>query len=193
MIYTLRGKVVEQREHTLVVEVGGVGLRVMVPKVTADAYPTGSDVVLATHLHVREDALDLFGFTNPEMRDFFEMLIGVNGVGPKSALAILDVAALHELKTAIHSGRPDLLTRAAGIGRKTAERVVLELRGKVMETSTETKIEAMEGDIDVIETLVGLGYKKDQAKQILKEVDPSVTDIAKRLKMALALLSGKNK
>ncbi|MFH1246445.1 MAG: Holliday junction branch migration protein RuvA, partial [Candidatus Liptonbacteria bacterium] len=126
-----------------------------------------------------------------ETRDFFEMLIGISGVGPKSAIAILDVAALGELEAAIHAGRPDLLTRASGIGRKTAERIILELRGKAFIASTGSKIEAMEGDMDLIETLAGLGYKKDQAKIALRQVDPSVHDLTKRLKLALGILSGK--
>lgn len=191
MISFLNGTVQAISERFIVVNVGGVGFRVATPARTAAMFRKGESVALATHLHVREDALDLYGFENEEMRALFEMLISVNGVGPKSALVILDIASMPELKAAIKENRPDLLTKAAGVGRKTAERIVLELKSKVVSGGSATTVAAMEGDAELVETLAGLGYKKEQAKAALAKIDRSITAVEARLKKALAILSGR--
>src|SRR3989338_9255844 len=118
MIYTLQGKLTKKGERCVVVEVHGVGFRVAMSERTLKALRrAGSEVKIFTHLHVREDALELYGFPTEEELRFFDLLNSVGGVGPKSALAVLDVAPLKELEAAIIEGRPDLLTRASGIGR----------------------------------------------------------------------------
>jgi holliday junction DNA helicase RuvA len=191
MIQSIRGRLVYKGDHVLVVEVGGVGFRVVAPVALVTQSEVGEEVRLSTYFHIRENILELYGFPDEDMREFFEMLISVNGVGPKSGLAILDVADLHELKAAIQEGRPDLLTKASGVGRKSAERIVLELRGKVVAIGTEKLVTAMDSDSDLVETLVSLGYKKDQVRAALQKVDRSVTDMKERLKFALGVLSGK--
>lgn len=193
MIHTLTGVVELKSDHYVVLNVGGVGFRVATPTRTAANLRMGESARLCTYLHVREDILDLYGFENEDTRVMFEQLLSVNGVGPKSALAILDIADLKELKASIKEGRPDLLTKAAGVGRRTAERVVLELRGKVVAGGSAAVLAAMEGDADLVETLVGLGYKKDQARVALDKIDPSIKEVRERLKLALAILSGKKK
>jgi Holliday junction DNA helicase RuvA len=140
---------------------------------------------------VKEDALDLYGFVSQEELDFFELLISVSGVGPKSALAILDVGPLGELAAAIKEGRPDLLTRAAGVGRKIAERVILELRSKVTSVTSGAVVEKMQTDSDLVEALTGLGYRRDEARAALGKVDAAVTGTEDRLKAALRILSTK--
>jgi Holliday junction DNA helicase RuvA len=142
---------------------------------------------------VREDALDLFGFTSEGELQFFEMLISVSGVGPKSALAILDTAPLDELSAAIKEGRPDLLTRAAGIGRKTAERVIVELRSKVQSSKSGAVVDKMQTDSDLVEALMSLGYHRDQARAALAHVDEKVVGTEARLRAALAVLANKQK
>src|SRR5258708_1206818 len=132
MLYSVSGKLALKSDHFAVVEAGGLGIKLFASKQTIKALPVvNDDIKFFTHLYVREDALDLYGFVTAEELNFFEMLISVSGVGPKSALSILDIAPLSELSAAIKEGRPDLLTRASGIGRKTAERVIVELRTKV--------------------------------------------------------------
>ena len=143
------------------------------------------------HLHVREDALDLFGFPTAEELAFFELLISVSGVGPKSALSIMDVAELKNLSAAIKEGRPDLLTKASGIGRKTAERIILDLKTKVSSEKSEATVGKMDTDVDLVETLVGLGDRRDQAKTALGKVDEKIMNLEERLKAALKVLGGK--
>jgi Holliday junction DNA helicase RuvA len=119
------------------------------------------------------------------------MLISVSGVGPKSALSILDVAKLDELAAAIKEGRPDLLTRASGIGLKTAERIIVELRSKVQSSKSGSVVEKMEGDADIIEALTGLGYRREEARAALAKIDQKIRGTEDRLKAALAMLAKK--
>jgi Holliday junction DNA helicase RuvA len=192
MIYSISGKLQLKESNFIVVETGGLGLKLFASKQTIEALPlTDAEVKFFCHLHVREDALDLFGFTTPDELEFFEMLISVSGVGPKSALSILDIAQLDELSAAIKEGRPDLLTRAAGIGRKTAERVIIELKTKVRSSRSGSVVEKMETDSDLVEALMSLGYHRDQARAALAKVDESIVGTEARLRAALAALSKK--
>ena len=188
MIYSLRGTLTGKEQNFAIVEIGGIGLKVFATARALGALPLGETANLFSHLHVREDALDLFGFLSLEELNFFELLIGVSGVVPKSALAILDVAELNELCAAVEQGRPDLLTRASGIGRKTAERIIIDLKGKVTAPESEHVVRRMEGDSDLVETLVGLGYRRDQAKQAVGHVDEGIVGLETRLKAALKIL-----
>lgn len=197
MIYSVAGKLVLKSNNFVVIETGGLGWKVMVGEGTLKALPhVGSngnhpDVKLFSYMNVRENGIELYGFTREEELVYFEMLISVSGVGPKSALAILDVAPLEELSAAIKTGRPDLLTRASGIGRKTAERVIVELRTKVQSAKSGLVIEKMETDADLIEALSGLGYRREEARAALAKVDAKVVGVEDRLKAALAVLSKK--
>jgi Holliday junction DNA helicase RuvA len=188
MIYSLRGTVIMKGLQFVVIETGGIGLKVFASSRALSQLPVGQPASLFSHLQVKEDALDLYGFISLGEMNFFEMLIGISGVGPKSALAVLNVAALAELFAAIQEGRADLLTQASGIGRKTAERIILELRGKVSNAESSTVVKRMEGDTDLIETLTGLGYRREQAKAAVARVDQSVIGLEARLKAALQIL-----
>lgn len=188
MIYSIKGKVLGSGANFAVIEVGGIGFKVFLPGRLLGRLQAGADAELFSHLHVREDALDLFGFASREELDFFELLISVSGVGPKSALSILDVADLKELCAAIEESRPDLLTRASGIGRKTAERIIVELKGKVSAGGAGEVVRRMEGDTDLIETLVSLGYRRDQAKAAVSKVPENIAGLEARLKEVLRLL-----
>ncbi|MDP2598768.1 MAG: Holliday junction branch migration protein RuvA [Candidatus Liptonbacteria bacterium] len=208
MIYSISGKLTAKGAHFAVVDVAGIGLKVFASGRTLGALPavgvnvrpseergsterTSANVKFFTHLHVREDSLDLFGFLGAEELDFFELLISVSGVGPKSALSVMDVAELKNLSAAIKEGRPDLLTRASGIGRKTAERIILELRTKVSAEKSGVTVGKMDTDVDLVETLVGLGYRREQAKSALQKVDEKIIDLEDRLKAALKILGNK--
>ncbi len=196
MIYSVAGTLIYKGDDFVVIEAGGVGLRLAVSGATLKALPAAGGegaarVMVFAHLHVKEDALDLYGFTSEDERDFFEMLIGVSGVGPKSALAILDTGPLDELAAAIKENRPDLLTRAAGIGRKTAERVILELKTKVESARSSAMVERMDTDADLIEALASLGYRRDEARVALARVDSGAKSAEERLKAALKVLSAK--
>jgi Holliday junction DNA helicase RuvA len=192
MIYSVSGKLALKEDGFVVLEVGGFGVKLYASKQTIGALPAaGGEVKLFSHLNVKEDALDLYGFITQEELDFFELLISVSGVGPKSALAILDVGPLNELSAAIKENRPDLLTRAAGVGRKIAERVILELKAKVKAATSGAVVEKMQTDSDLVEALVSLGYRRDEARAALGKVDAAVTGTEGRLKAALRILSTK--
>jgi Holliday junction DNA helicase RuvA len=194
MIYSIKGSLALKEGNFAVVETGGLGMKLFASKQTLEALPAaGAEVKFFCHLHVREDALDLFGFTTADELEFFEMLISVSGVGPKSALAILDTAPLDELSAAIKEGRPDLLTRAAGIGRKTAERVIVELRSKVQSSKSGAVVEKMQTDSDLVEALTSLGYRRDEARVALGKVGTEIEGAEARLRAALAVLSNKQK
>lgn len=194
MIYSIFGKLAAVLDHGVAVDVSGVAFKIHTHARVRRALPApGSDVFFFCHLIVREDALDLYGFLAEDEIRFFEQLISVAGVGPKSALAVLEIAELKQLAAAITEGRPDLLTKASGIGRKTAERIVLELRGKVTGERTAATVHAMESDADLVETLVGIGYRREEAKAALARVDAKIIGLEPRLKAALKVLGGKNR
>lgn len=170
-------------------ELHGIGLKVFTSKKALSRL--GEEAKLFTHLHVREDALDLFGFQSERELKFFEQLISISGVGPKSALSIMDVAELEKIIAAIKEGRPDLLTEASGIGRKTAERIIIELRGKVTTAESGEMVKTMESDSDILETLISLGYKKDAVRSAMEKVAKEAKGMEARLKAVLKILSGK--
>ncbi len=192
MICGISGRVAGKGEKFAVIELAGLGFKVLMPKRALAALPpVGGEAKLFTHLYVREDALDLYGFPTTEEQKFFEHLISVSGVGPKSALSVLDISDLKSLTAAIKEGRPDLLTRASGIGRKTAERIILELKNKVSLSSSAVEVKKMEGDADIVEALVGLGYRREEARAALQKIDEKVVGLEARLKAALKVLTGK--
>jgi Holliday junction DNA helicase RuvA len=141
-----------------------------------------------THQYVREDALDLFGFRNLEELEMFEMLLSISGVGPKSALGVLSISSVDQIKDSISRGDPALLTKVSGIGRKTAERIVLELREKVSAIENIKRLETGgKGDAraDEIDALMALGYSLQNAREALRLVDPELNDSGDRIREAL--------
>jgi Holliday junction DNA helicase RuvA len=165
-IARLRGTVDEHGDGWIIVGVGGIGVLALVPSSTSDAAPPGTAVSLHTHLHVREDALTLYGFGSGEELALFELLIGVSGIGPKAALGMLSSLDYGALATAIASGDASALRAIPGIGQKTAERVVLDLRDKVVPPDHVAPSPAAKGrheDPELIAALTGLGYTQAEA------------------------------
>ena len=192
MIRTVSGVLRKKSVSSAVVEVGGVGLRLFMPERAVMALPEeGETVSFFTHLHVKEDALELYGFQTEDALHFFELLISVSSVGPRSALSVLEVDELERLKSAVKENRPDLLTKASGIGRKTAERIILELRSKVQATHSEATVRTMEGDVDLLDALVGLGYRREEARAAISKIGEDVKGLGARLKEVLGLLRKK--
>jgi len=192
MIYSVTGTVTARHNNFFVLETGGIGYKIFTNERTmGELTSENGSVRVFTHLQPREDAMELYGFLHEEELKFFEMLISVSGVGPRSALSILGVAELKQLSAAIKEGRPDVLTHASGIGRKTAERIIVELRTKVQSDESEATVKTMETDADLVETLVALGYRRDQARAALGKVDEKITGMEVRLKAALKILSNK--
>ncbi len=189
MIYSLKGLLVLKHDNFFVLDIGNVAFKIRTSHSALRSLPqAGETVNVVTHLHVREDALELYGFLNPAELELFELLIGVSGIGPKSALGILGIEEIEKLKAAISEGRPELLTKASGVGRKTAERVILELRTKLQQEGSAAIVGVMESDQDIIEALANLGYTKSQAKDALLRVGSDIVGMEKRIKAALQFL-----
>ena len=188
----LRGVVEETGDDWVIVGVGGVGIVASVPAPTAGALAPGDAALLYTHLHVREDALTLYGFASAGELRLFEQLIGVSGIGPRAALALLSALDYAHLTAAIATGETDALRRVPGIGQKTAERLVLELRDKVTPPSgsgAPAAPRAPERDTELIGALLGLGYSQQEAIAAAAEVAGDGLALEERIRAALAYLS----
>lgn len=172
MIGHLRGRILRKQPQELLLDVGGVGYRVVIPLSTFYRLgEPGDEAALRVHTHVREDALQLFGFLTDAEHTLFTRLIDVTGVGPRVAIAILSGIEAPELTEALRSGDVARLTRIPGVGRKTAERLVLELRDKMPPPGAEEALAAQTGDTglkdDVLSALANLGYARAQAERAL--------------------------
>lgn len=143
------------------------------------------EIEIFTYQYVREDVLDLYGFRTAEELEMFELLISISGIGPKSALGVLAVASVPDLKNYIGRGDASLLIKVSGIGKKTAERVVLELKDKIRDILFKGKIETATVGSDEIDALIALGYSVYSAREALKKIDPAITDSGERIKLAL--------
>ncbi|MDD4333057.1 MAG: Holliday junction branch migration protein RuvA [Patescibacteria group bacterium] len=185
MISYLKGKIINKSKGYIIIETVGVGYQVFVaPSFFADL-ALKSEVEIYTHQQVREDALDLYGFKNIEGLEFFELLLTISGIGPKSALGVLSVASIEDIKESIARGDSALLTKVSGIGRKTAERVVLELREKIGKLADGNRVGTQNFASDEIDALMALGYSMPQAREALKLVDPKIKDSGERIREAL--------
>jgi Holliday junction DNA helicase RuvA len=188
MISYLTGKLLAQKERFLIIDVQGVGYKVFSTPETMEAVARDPAAVsLWTHLAVRENALDLYGFASEEELRFFELLITISGIGPKSAISILAGAGLDALKTAVASGNSAHLTKISGIGRKNAEKIVLELHGK-LNAPSESDTENMQTESDAIEALKALGYSQKEARDALKKVPKEITKTSEMVKHSLKIL-----
>ena len=191
MIAYLKGKIIAKTNTYLILEAGSVGYQVFAGENFLASLERGHEAEIYTHHRVREDASDLYGFANLEELELFELLLSVSGVGPKSALAVLSLASPHDIKEAIIRGDAGLLTKVSGIGKKTAERLVLELKNKVARTSLGTELVGggLSGSGDELDALMSLGYAINEAREALNAVEPMITSSAGRVKAALKYLA----
>ena len=187
MFHYIEGELGEGEDGFCVVNAGGVGYKIHTSESSRrKAEKIGGRVRFYVYLHVREEAMDLYGFISRYELILFKKLIGVSGVGPKTGIAILNVAGAEELAAAINAGKPELLTRVSGIGKRTAERVVLELKDKIEPPAGDTAgIERMESEQAIIETLTSLGYTRGEAREALEKVSKETNGFETRLKEAL--------
>ena len=174
MIAALRGRLLEKHPSRLIVDVGGVGYDVQVPLSTYGGVgDIGADITLRIHTHVREEQIALFGFLTPLEQQIFERLISVNGIGPKVALAVLSGIAPGDLVASVQGNEPARLTTIPGIGRKTAERIVLELRDRLPAALPVTPESATPGGVlraDLLSALVNLGYPRPTVEKAVGDV-----------------------
>jgi Holliday junction DNA helicase RuvA len=190
MISYLEGVCIDVAQKYTVVLTGGVGYKVHLSEESLRALVVDSQVAFWIYTSVREDAFDLFGFHSRDDLEFFELLLSVSGIGPRSALSILSVAPSATLATAIGTGDTSYLTKVSGIGRKTAEKIVIELRDKMIGRSDGTKEAGrhLRGDSDAVEALQALGYSQNEARKAIQEIDPTITDTNQKIKAALRQL-----
>lgn len=191
MISFLSGRIINKGNGFIILKVGDIGYKVFVsPSFYADL-DIGEEIEIYTHQYVREEALDLYGFSSMEELEMFELLLSISGIGPKTALGVLAIGSVDQVRESIARGDSALLTKVSGIGRKTAERVVLELREKVMDYGSRiTDHRLGEGAFtgDEIDALMALGYSMSQARDALRQVDKNIKDSGPRIKEALKRL-----
>jgi Holliday junction DNA helicase RuvA len=191
MIRMVRGPVIARGKDYLVIDVGGiaggVGYKVFVPEPAALSASADEPILLHTYLQVREDSLNLFGFTDVEELAMFELLLGVNGVGPKVALATLSVLNPDMLRMAVSSEEPAMIARVPGVGKRTAEKIVLELRDKVKNVSgIQSLVLASDVDSEVVDALISLGYSVVEAQRAVQKLPKEAVGVEERLRLALS-------
>ena len=195
MIDQISGKIISINDSYVVLEVGGLGIKVNISANFASKLVNEDLITLVTYLNVREDALDLYGFKNDSERNLFLMLISISGIGPKLAVSILSGVELDELKSNILSGDIKSLTSIPGVGAKTAKRIIIELKDKLSKTiTTELGFEdefASKISKDVLSALVGLGYSESMATEVIKRIKPAKSNksIESLIKESLKILN----
>ncbi len=194
MISYLEGTVIFKGERFAVVSCGGVGYKVHFAPETLRSIPSaGSPFKTWTHLRVRETDMELYGFSTYAEMQFFEVLIGVSGIGPKSALGILGVAPLDTLKRAIAAGEMNYLTKVSGVGKRMAEKIIVELRDKLggaaMPDGVRTELAA---DTDVLDALIAMGYSGREVREAVSRIPANVSGTKERLGEALRMLGKKS-
>jgi Holliday junction DNA helicase RuvA len=189
MIAQLRGEIVDKLTNSIVVDVNGIGYEVLVSTLDYDQLLENETIKLYTYLAVRENAQDLYGFTSQSAKQLFSLLIGVNGVGPKVALSILSLGEPSHIKNAIASKNVAFVQSASGVGKKGAEKIILDLKDKVSATGDESPLlDDLVTDDDAHAALVSLGYSSAQSYQVLAKLDDKL-DTEQRIKQALKELS----
>ena len=189
MIAFIEGEVIASVEDSLIVKVGGVGLRIFVP-VELKSLRTGESIQLFTQLIVREDLLALYGFATQGECDFFNLVLGANGVGPRTALAIISMMSVDTIRRAVLSEQVELFARVPGVGKKTAQKILFHLQGKVSGTLSES-LPTLDVDTEVMEALTGLGYSVVEAQAALQAIPRDAEkDVETRLRLALQYFSG---
>lgn len=187
MIASLSGRILEVDSNSLIIEVGGVGVEVFVPAPLKDMYQSGDRIFLNTNLIVREDSLTLYGFETKDQKELFTLLLGVNGVGPRLALAILSMLRVDEIRNAILMSQTDILFQVPGIGKKTAQKIILQLQDRIpSEYIIEPLSVTAEVDAEVLAALTALGYSIVEAQTALQTIPRDAPeDLESRLKLAL--------
>jgi len=191
MIATLSGNVTHVDQGSLVVGLGGVGILVYVPDRLSDRAKAGKSILLPTYLVVREDALALYGFDTQEARDYFKLLLGVSGIGPRLAVTILSTLPPEAIRGAVFSEQPEIFSRVPGVGNKTAQKIAFSLQDKISKEEGYEPLAAMsDADSEVLSALIALGYSVVEAQAALQSIPRDAPDdVESRLRLALVYFS----
>ncbi len=187
MIATLRGEITQIEENALIVEVGGVGMRVFVPAPLHGQKKVGEKFFIYTYLVVRETELTLYGFETQSDRELFTLLLGVPGVGPKVALSVLSTMNIDAVQRAVFSDEPELLSRVPGVGKKSAQKIALHLKDRLKPAGVLASVATLsDADSEVLEALIALGYSVVEAQAAIQSLPKDAgEDIEERLRLAL--------
>ena len=187
MIATIRGEITQIEDNALVIEIGGAGMRVVVPAPLRGRMKVGEAAFLYTHLIVRETELTLYGFESQADRNLFNLLLGVDKVGPKVALSVLSTMNIEAVQRAVFSDEPELLSRVPGVGKKTAQKIALYLQDRLKPLDTLASVAAMsDSDSEVLAALTTLGYSVVEAQAAIQSLPKDAPDdVEERLRLAL--------
>jgi holliday junction DNA helicase RuvA len=189
MIARLEGIIVHITEKFLIVDVSGVGYKLSVTAENLSSSSLGEHNYFWVYTAVRENSIDLYGFRNTNEMSFFELLLDVSGIGPRGALSILGIAPIDTLKKAIATGDTSYLNKVSGIGKKTAEKIIIELRDKLKDYKNDNNTPGLLRDeSDILEALKSLGYSQNEARDALKQVPSTTIGTNARIKEALQVL-----
>ncbi len=190
MIGHIKGNLIFKDERVIIVSVGGLGYTLSVTPATAQSMKEGEEIELWTHLVVREDALDLYGFSKRDEITLFRLLIGISGIGPKSALSVLALADVTTLATAIASGESTYMTKVSGIGKKLADKIILELRDK-MGNITQCEGGTALPETEALEALEALGYNPKDTRELVRMLAKESMTTQNIIRKALQTLGGR--
>jgi len=191
MISTIHGQIIKIGGDHLLIDIGGLGFKVFVTNSTRSKFTESQRIFLYTHLIVREELLALYGFESEDEREIFGLLIGVNGVGPRTALSLISSLSVDIIRKAVTSEQPGMFNKVPGIGNKTAQKIILYLQGKVkIDSSAMEAMQFKDMDSEVQEALVSLGYSVIEAQAALQSIPKDAPeDLETRLKLALQYFS----
>jgi len=190
MLYSLEGQITEKGNDFVILKQGGISFKVFTTGENLNKLkPSKKETEFFCFLYFRQDHFELYGFLKKEELKFFELLNGISGIGPRTSLAILSIDKVEKIMVAILEKRIDFLTRASGLGRKGAERLILELQNKIQLKTTPALSKSLELDREVEEVLVNLGYSQVKVRQVLSELGAEFKTLEERLRQALKLLS----
>ncbi len=184
MIGSLRGEIIELGPSWVLLEIGGIGYRVQVTSSILSLLKTGQEQFFYIHEQLREDAHELFGFISSDDLKLFGKLLGVSGVGPKVAMTLLSMGSAETVQRIVMSGDIEAMTVLPGVGKKTAQKIILELKGQLVDPEQIPSV-----DRDVADALQGMGYTNAQVRDALKELSPELTDPSERIRGALKRLA----
>ena len=192
MIATLRGEISQIEETAIILEVGGVGLRVFVPAPVRTRAKVGETAFLFTHLVVREDALTLYGFESQADRELYTILLGVDGVGPKVALSVLSTLTVDAIQRAVFADESEILGRVPGVGKKTAQKMAIHLKDKLKPADALAGVALMSDvDSEVLAALTALGYSVVEAQSAIQSIPKDASkDVEERLRITLQYFTG---
>lgn len=187
MISTISGKIKYCTDKFLILETGGIGFKIFVSSdnLFELSNKIEEDIMLWTYLSVKEDALDLYGFKDVSELDFFEKIISVSGIGPKKGISIMSVAPTETLKKAIATKDLSYLTQVSGIGRKNAEKIILELKDKIGELDDSEGLDNIKDESDVLMAIRSLGYGTQEAREVIKNIPKEIKGVSEKVKWAL--------